>query len=62
MCNWKSNYKLVKGKMMTAYIVEKEIASIYSVYATDSERDILIQEAAGITEVAKVSWLKMGSM
>lgn len=41
---------------------EKEIASIYSVYATDSERDILIQEAAGITEVAKVSWLKMGSM
>ena len=41
---------------------EKEIASIYSIYATDSERDILIQEASGITEVAQVSWLKMGSM
>jgi len=41
---------------------DKEIASIYSIYATDSERDILVQEASGITEVAQVTWLKMGAM
>ena len=41
---------------------EKEIASIYSIYATESERDILVQEASVMTEIAHVSWLKMGAI
>jgi superfamily II DNA or RNA helicase len=41
---------------------DKEIASVYSIYATDSERDILVQEASSMAEIAHVSWLKMGAI
>jgi superfamily II DNA or RNA helicase len=38
----------------------KELATIYTLYATDSEREILVQESGKVAGVAKVSWLKMG--
>lgn len=37
----------------------KDTARIYSVYATDSERDILLQESNSFAGVAKVKWLRL---
>jgi|DEB19_MinimDraft_3_1074340.scaffolds.fasta_scaffold12311_3 superfamily II DNA or RNA helicase len=38
----------------------KEEALIYTLYATDNERDLLVEEAKRLTLTAHVSWLKMG--
>jgi len=37
----------------------KKLARIYSVYATDSERDLLLQESNGLAGMANVKWLRM---
>ena len=38
----------------------KEEALIYTLYATENERDSLVEEAKKLAITAPVSWLKMG--
>ena len=38
----------------------KDEALIYTLYATENERDLLVQEAKELTLTAHVSWLKLG--
>ena len=38
----------------------KDEALIYTLYATQNERDLLVQEAKELTLTAHVSWLKLG--
>lgn len=37
----------------------KEIASVYTLFATENERQLLLNESTKISEVAKINWLKM---
>jgi superfamily II DNA or RNA helicase len=38
---------------------EKQMARIYSVYATQSERDLLLQESSELAGTASVKWMRM---
>jgi superfamily II DNA or RNA helicase len=40
--------------------VGKETAVVYTVYATESEEQRLLQEASGVTGAERVSWLRLG--